>query len=118
MSATITNERFLESLFVDAAPGTYTIVASFPGDPYKSGRSAWFGRPWMPGQRLPHGFAHGNAYLTVSSFIPDPETGECRRRKDQFHSQLAVMVDDVGTKVHRDKVLLPASAVIETSPGN
>jgi RepB DNA-primase from phage plasmid len=114
----ITNELFLEALFEDAAPGGYTVITSFVGDPYSAARSAWFGRPWMPGQRLRRGFDCGNTYLTVSSFTPDPQSGECRRRKSQFHSLLAVMVDDVGTKVDRNKLRLPATAVIETSPGN
>jgi hypothetical protein len=114
----VSNVIFLEALFEDVAPATYTIIASFLGDPYKADRLAWAGRPWMPGQRLPRGFDCGNTYLTVSSFTPDPHTGECRRRKCQFYSLLAVMVDDVGTKVQREKMRLPASAVIETSPDN
>jgi RepB DNA-primase from phage plasmid len=119
MSATsVTNEVFLRAMFEDAASGTYTMVASFPGDPYKAGRGAWAGRPWAPGERLPRNFSAGNTYLTVSMFEPDPMSGEQRRRKSQFHALHAVMIDDVGTKVHRDKLLLPPSALIETSPAN
>lgn len=118
MNAVITNEVFLEALFADAAPGAYTIITSFPGDPYKAGRFEWAGRPWRPGQRLRRGFDCGNPYLTVSAFEADPETGEQRRRKAQFHSLHAVMIDDVGTKVPPDRVLLAPSAEIETSPQN
>jgi hypothetical protein len=114
----VTNEVFLEAMFEDAAPGTYTMVASFCGDPYKAGRGAWAGRPWSPASRLPHNFSLGNTYLTVSTFEPDPLTGDQRRRKSQFRALHAVMIDDIGTKVHRDKLLLMPSALIETSPGN
>jgi hypothetical protein len=119
MNATaVTNEVFLETMFEDAAPGTYTIVASFCGDPYKAGRGAWAGRSWAPGERLPRGFGSGNAYVTLSSFEPDPMTGEQRRRKSQFRAEHAVMIDDIGTKVRHEKLLLPPSSLIETSPGN
>jgi len=118
----ITNETFLESTFKGAPRGTYTIVNSFIGDPNKVGREAWFGEPWRPGRNLSRGFrrgfSDGNTYLTVSLFTPDPKTGECRRKKDLFHSLRAVMIDDVGTKVDRRKVLILPSAIIETSPGN
>jgi hypothetical protein len=117
MSA-IGNREFLEALFAEALPGAFTIVCSFPGDPYEADRTAWFGRPWAPGQQLPSHFDKGNTYLTVSTFEPDPLTGELRRRKANFVAMHAVMIDDIGTKVHREKVLLEPSAMIETSPGN
>ncbi len=112
------NERFLEALFRDAAPGTHTIVAAFRGDPGKVDRRAWAGRPWSPGQKLPPWFDGANCYLTVSTFDADPETGRRHRRKASFAAMHAVMVDDVGTKVDRKKLRLPPSALIETSPGN
>lgn len=117
MSA-ISNAAFLEALFADALPGTYTIVCSFAGDPYKVDRPEWAGRPWAPGQRLPTRFDRGNTYTTVSAFEPNPETGEMRRRKALFNALHAVMIDDIGTKVGRSKLLLAPSAMIETSPQN
>jgi hypothetical protein len=114
----VSNTVFLEATLVDAMPGTYTIVCSFRGDPYKADRAAWAGRPWSPGQKLPSGFDAGNTYLTVSTFEPDPQTGECRRRKSLFQAMHAVMVDDIGTKVQPAKLLLAPSAMIETSPAN
>jgi len=118
MSAKITNTVFLEAMFAEALPGTYTVVCSFPGDPYKADRSAWAGRPWSPGQRLAPRFDEGNTYTTVSTFEPDPQTGEMRRRKALHCSTHAVMVDDIGTKVRPEKLLMPPSALIETSPQN
>jgi hypothetical protein len=112
------NQRFLEAMFQDALPGTHTIICGFPGDPYKADRRAWAGLPWRPGDAVPLAFARCNSYLTVSTFEPDPQTGEMRRRKANFSSMHAVMVDDVGTKVPKDKLLLAPSALIETSPRN
>lgn len=118
-AAAITNETFLEAMFEDAAPGTHTVVCSFSGDPLSEDRFKWAGRPWRPGERLPRGFAlERNTYLTVSSFEPDPATGERRRRKACFHAMHAVMVDDLGTKVANAMLRLPPSALLETSPDN
>jgi hypothetical protein len=119
----VSNRTFLEALFVDALPGTYTIVCGFPGDPHTVDRGAWFGRPWSPGSALPWWLERDrNAYLTVSEFEVDPNTGECRRRKDQFVSMHAVMVDDLGygmgSKVDLSKLALPPSVLVETSPSN
>ncbi len=50
MSTAVTNAVFLEAVFAEALPGAYTVVCSFPGDPYKADRTAWAGRPWTPGQ--------------------------------------------------------------------
>jgi len=119
MSAdTVSNEQFLAALFEDAPPDTYTVVASFPGDPNAATRRDWAGFPWARGQALRWGFDSGNTYLTVSAFTPDPQTGDRRRRKVQFAALMALMIDDVGTKVPRERILLPATAEIETSPAN
>src|ERR1022692_3756096 len=118
MSGLASNSVFLEATFADAMPGTHTIVCSLRGDPYKADRGGWAGRPWAPGQKLPQWFDRGNTYLTVSAFEPDPQTGEIRRRKALFDSLHAVMIDDIGTKVHQGKLLLAPSAIIETSPRN
>lgn len=57
-------------------------------------------------------------HVTVSTFEPDPNTGELRRRKANFVAMNAVMIDDIGTKVSSKQLRLPPSALIETSPGN
>lgn len=114
----ISNRAFLEALFADALPGTHTIICSFHGDPYKPPKSAWRGRPWVPGDCVSPWFDKGNTYTTVSTFEPDPQTGELRRRKANFASLHTVMVDDCGTKVPLGSLHLSPSALIETSPSN
>ena len=116
------NADFLESMFAEALPGAHTKVCSFRVDPSKADRFDWCGRPWSPTQRLPAWFDRGNSYVTLSMFEPDPRTGEMHRRKADFVSLHAVMMDDLGSglgsKVPIAKLLLDPSAMIETSPHN
>jgi hypothetical protein len=114
----VKNEVFLEAMFEDTQPGTHTIVCSFPGNPYTVDRPSWAGRSWMPRMKLPGRFERENSYLTVSAFEPDAESGGRYRRKANFAALFGVMVDDIGTKVQATKLMLPPSALIETSPKN
>lgn len=59
-----------------------------------------------------HKYGDRNRYITVSVF-----EGE-RRRKAEFKALVAVMIDDPGTKVPFDRIKLPPTYWIETSPGN
>jgi hypothetical protein len=117
----IDNRLFLENAFVDMLPGTHTIVCGFRGDPNTKDRAQsarnWCGQPWRSGSRVPAWFSDANAYFTVSSFEPT-EDGELRRRKSEFVQFHAALIDDIGTKVAREKIVLPLSTLIETSPGN
>lgn len=122
----ITNEMFLEAMFEDMPPGTYTIVTAFGEDPVAAPHGRWAGRPWQTGDILPVTYdgtwAPCNTYLTISLFVPDEaaesESKKYRRRKKQFHSLRGVMIDDVGTKIDRKRIVLPLTAEVETSPGN
>jgi hypothetical protein len=114
----VLNNTFLEAMFADMLPGAHTIVCAFHGDPLTAERGSWAGRVWTPGDTVPRSFERLNSYLTVSAFEPDPETGQRRRRKANFVALHAVMVDDVGTKVPESRLVLPPSALIETSPRN
>jgi hypothetical protein len=115
---TLCNEEFLEALFAGAGKEEFTIVTSFSCDPFKTPRNAWAGWPWWPGEPLSKpGFAGENTYVTVSSFHRGKD-GKKHRRKEDFAALRAVMIDDIGTKIDEKKLLLPPSALIETSPGN
>lgn len=113
----ISNDAFLEIVFAAAPPGARPVVVSISGDPTRAGKGAWSGRPWIPGGRHEHFLATLNNYGSVASFQPD-EAGRYRRRKAQFGQLHAVVLDDVGTKVALERVTLPATWTIETSPGN
>lgn len=93
------------------------ILCAFTGDPATAGVSAWRPRPWRPGRPIDL-LPGANAYCTVSAFGRAADNS-FRRRAETFRGGLALMVDDVGTKVPRDVVAsAPPSARIETSPGN
>lgn len=114
---TVDATRFLDVLAKGMSKEERLILCGFRGDPDEAPFNAWRPRPWKPGAEIPFN-ERFNVYCTVSSFgrVAD---GGFRRRGDVFRSGLALMVDDVGTKVDASivKALAP-TAIIETSPDN
>jgi hypothetical protein len=111
------NGEFLQAVFgdlFDALP----LVVSFEGNPAGRVAKAWFGRPWLgagsESDRLP---TDSNNYFSPAVFRPD-EAGQFRRQKARFQSLYAVMLDDIGTKVALERLTLPPSWLLETSPSN
>lgn len=110
--------EFLEALAAPVAGDESLIFCGFAGDPNTAGTSAWRPRRWMPGDPLPINPARTNGYITQATFRR-AQDGTWRRRTDLFSRGLAMMVDDVGTKVDPAVVeRLAPSAIVETSPGN
>ncbi|MBE0584063.1 MAG: hypothetical protein IH612_09935, partial [Desulfofustis sp.] len=109
--------EFLLSVFGDLAEAR-PLVVSFAGAPDKVSGASWSGTPWFkePDQHLLLSDRNNN-YFTLASYRPDV-SGNYRRQKKQFHALHAVMLDDVGTKVERDRLTLDPSWLLETSPGN
>ena len=116
----ISNKQFLEAMFRDQIPGTAATLHSFTGDPVKDGK--WNAMPWRLGKVLPTPNPFANNYVCVSCFHPgeDPKTNKPKffRRKVQFASLHAVMIDDLGTKLPMSDLKLKPSCLVETSPGN
>ena len=111
------NEAFLADLARGLASDERLILCGFPGDPYAAGPAAWRPRPWKVGAEVPFG-PLDNAYVTVGAFKRATD-GTYRRRTETFTAGLALMVDDVGTKVDRTFVeAMQPTWKIETSPGN
>lgn len=111
-----TNADFMRAAFPDLPLSAAPWVTGFPGCPYAAPRESWAG--WNVRRGRPLGLNPlWNNYLVVSSFRPD-ENGRIRRRKAQFAALHLVMVNDIGPKVRPDAILLPLSAMVETSPGN
>jgi len=109
------NHRFLKAVFGEVLSSSKPIVASFRGNPATVPSRNWFGCAWNDGSSgLP---ADANNYFSLATFHAD-ESGQYRRKKASFHALHAVMLDDVGTKVDKDRVTLPPSWMLETSPGN
>lgn len=112
------NGEFLQAVFGAALGEARPVVVSFNGDPTKAPSKAWFGQPWgVPPETSGQLSAAANNYFSLAAFRPD-EAGQYRRKKVQFHALHAVMLDDVGTKVAPERLTLPPSWTIETSPGN
>lgn len=110
-------EEFLGALAMGLGDGERLIACGFVGDPDKADVHAWRPRPWAPGKEWPLGPA-ANGYVTVAAF-GQAEDGSWRRRKETFRGALALMVDDVGTKVSVGVIEpLRPTALVETSPGN
>lgn len=94
------------------------ILCGFFGNPADAEPSWWKPLPWHPKQREPRMNAGWNGYVTVGAF-GKADDGTFRRRTATWTGGLALMVDDVGTKVDPDVVAaLEPSAKILTSPGN
>jgi hypothetical protein len=113
----VANGDFLMAVFgelVDVCP----VVVSFEGNPAGVPTRVWFGRPWQGTLDFSVGLLTGaNNYFSLAVFRPD-EAGHFRRQKARFHALYAVMLDDIGTKVALERLTLPPSWLLETSPGN
>jgi hypothetical protein len=112
------NREFLSTVFGSHLAEGKPVLVSFKGDPGRVPRKAWSGRPWQGDRDLMRDMpADANNYFSMAVFRPD-ETGKYRRRKVSFQALHSVMLDDIGTKVPRDRITLPPSWLLETSPGN
>lgn len=111
------NVAFLNDLARGLTADERLILCGFGGDPYSAGPTAWRPRPWAPGKDVPFS-KQDNAYVTVGAFKKAGD-GTYRRRTETFTAGLALMVDDVGTKVNENAVAdMQPTWKIETSPGN
>ncbi len=112
------NVEFLTALGAGVPREERLILCCFRGDPATCGHAAWAPKPWTPGARTAPG-PNTNNYVAVASFRASPTDGTFRRQTALFGRGLALMVDDVGTKVERAVVAhAEPTARIETSPGN
>ncbi len=111
----VSNGAFLAALFGSQPSDLCPVVVSFKGNPAKVAKAAWWGVAWCYGTAAPA--PEANNYFSLAAFRPD-ESGQYRRRKAQFNALHAVMLDDVGTKVALDRLTLPPSWLLETSPDN
>lgn len=113
------NDEFLRTLFSSLSGDAAPVVTSFAGNPAKVPGTAWQSQCWRDAENaLP---PDANNYFSLASFRPD-EAGVYRRRKAQFAALHAVMLDDLGSneggKVPIERLTLPPTWLLETSPGN
>ena len=115
---TVSNDDFLLTVFGEDLAAARPMLVSFDGNPANVPNRVWTGKPWMGDADLSTALpANANNYFSLAVFRPD-EAGQYRRQKARFIALYAVMLDDVGTKVAMERLTLPPSWLIETSPGN
>ena len=115
---TVGNDEFLRATFGDKLMDVRPVVVSFTGNPASAPAKAWFGTPWPSDRALSADLpADANNYFSLAAFRPD-DTESFRRLKNHFHTLHAIMLDDVGSKVGLERLTLPPSWLLETSPGN
>lgn len=114
----VSNSEFLQAVFGYDLSNARPLVVSFEGNPASVPPKAWFARPWIRAPEVSTFLsARANNYFSLAAFKPD-EAGHFRRQKACFHALFAVMLDDIGTKVHMERLTLSPSWLLETSPGN
>ena len=114
----VSNDEFLLAVFGDEPHGAHPVVVSFEGNPATVSAKLWFGNPWQSAPDMSVSLSpDANNYFSLAIFRPD-EAGQVRRQKARFHALYAVMLDDIGTKVALERLTLPPSWLLETSPGN
>lgn len=109
----VDNNDFLRAIF-GKQDKHYPLVVSFSGNPNSASSSKWAARPWVDNISF---IAEQNNYFSLSVFRSN-KSGKYQRRKTQFQSLHAIMLDDIGNKVNRDRLTLPPSWLLETSFGN
>jgi len=112
----VDNDSFLRAIFGEASKNVHPLLVSFKGDPTKVSKGKWYARPWIDDNSVLTD-PENNNYFSLGIFRPN-ETGEYRRKKANFCGLRALMLDDVGTKVSMERLTLPPTWLIETSPGN
>ena len=109
----LSNAEFVAHVFRQLSDGARPVVCSKSGDPGQGGwpAAAADDVDWQcPADR--------NNYINCSSFLSGDD-GDINARKEQVGAFHFLMLDDVGTKVERDRLGgCTPSWEIETSPGN
>ncbi len=114
----VSNGEFLRTVFGDDLADVRPVVVSFAGNPTRASGKVWFGSPWLGSVDMAANLpGDANNYFSLAVFKPD-EAGQYRRQKARFHALHTVMLDDVGSKVAMERLTLPPSWMLETSPGN
>ena len=114
----VSNGEFLRAVFGDDLADVRPVVVSFAGNPTSAPGKVWFGSPWLGSTDMTANLpGDANNYFSLAVFKPH-EAGQYRRQKARFYALHTVMLDDVGSKVAKERLTLPPSWMLETSPGN
>jgi hypothetical protein len=120
----ITNAEFYDGVFHTLDEGSCVWGTAFTTVVDESGPGEWKGRKLTrkvveKNSRYVNG--ENNTYYAISSFKAGKD-GLPHRRGNNFNATHVITMDDIGdgasAKIPLDKVVLPGSFSIETSPGN
>lgn len=91
-------------------------LTAFAGDPHKVGSDAWRGGPIMRpfGEGILPRNDHRNLFFAVSYFFADGVS--LSRTVRCFGGLFVLVIDDLGQKIPWEKIKLPLSWVLRTSP--
>jgi hypothetical protein len=110
MAAQLSNDDFLKVLLRRSPEGHRIWVTSFPQDPE---HGDWRGEPYEPAKTIEWNSAANN-YFSIGTVKP----GVNARKKENFGALLAVVLDDIGTKVPASATRPKPTWALETSPRN
>jgi hypothetical protein len=114
----VSNDVFLSAVFGDHLGSARPVLVSFVGNPTCTSTNSWFGIAWNGEPDVSAGLPEtANNYFSLAVFS-GAEAGKFRRQKSRFQALHAIMLDDVGSKVQRERLTLAPSWLLETSPGN
>ncbi|MBT5248989.1 MAG: hypothetical protein HOL68_02235, partial [Bacteroidetes Order II. Incertae sedis bacterium] len=121
---TPTNVEFYDAVFHTIDDGAWAWGTAFTTIVDESGPGEWKGSKLTrkiveKNSRYING--ENNTYYAISSFKAGKD-GKPHRRGNNFNACHVITMDDIGdgasAKIPLDKVVLPGSFAIETSPGN
>jgi len=120
----VTNLAFLSAVFHTIPDGANVWGTSCTNPPDTAAPGVWKGAPFRKRsltKKSNYTSGKANTFFTVSTFKPGAD-GLVSRSKGNFAAAHVIVCDDIGSgpsaKIPLDKIALPGSYVIETSPGN
>jgi len=120
----VTNLDFICAAYHTVLKDALLWGTCFTQPPDRAPNRVWFGgvltlRSLTKRNNYTSGTA--NVFYAVSTFFPDAD-GQVSRSRSHFASAHVITIDDVGdgpsAKIPWDRIKLPGSVVVETSPGN
>ena len=113
-SGNIDNNIFMQNIFGENLYNISPIIVSFSGNPNTIHNKNWNGFAWSKELTVN---SQNNNYFSLATYKKN-DSGKYRRKKSQFQTLHAVMLDDIGTKISFEQIKLKPSWILETSSGN
>jgi len=111
MTVDLSNSKFLNVVFY----GATTWVTGFKDDPQSEGGGKWKGQSFLTDDEAPACIEDpaNNTFFSICSL--KSIEGQVHRLNDNFSALHVVVLDDIGTKVSREVIVLEPSYRLKTS---